>query len=126
MFLSGHLYRGTRRNAGEIGHMTVVPDGLQCGCGNRGCLECYVSLRAAYEFLRLPDLDHASPSQLEELIARNDKGIAQWIANAIVPLRRAIHNLELMFDPEAVILAVSCRFQLLKELWRTLIHCQFR
>jgi predicted NBD/HSP70 family sugar kinase len=28
----------------------------------------------------------------------------QWIADAVVALRRAIHNLELMFDPEAIIL----------------------
>jgi predicted NBD/HSP70 family sugar kinase len=104
MFLNGHLYRGTRRNAGEIGHMTVMPNGLPCGCGSHGCLECYVSLRAAYEFLSLPDLDHASPSQLEEMIARNDTRMVQWIADAVTPLRRAIHNLELMFDPEAIIL----------------------
>jgi N-acetylglucosamine repressor len=25
--------------AGEIGHVTVAPDGIRCGCGNRGCLE---------------------------------------------------------------------------------------
>jgi predicted NBD/HSP70 family sugar kinase len=104
MFLNGHLYRGTRRNAGEIGHMTVMPNGLPCGCGNRGCLECYVSLRAAYEFLDLPDVDHASPLQLEELIANNDGRMVQWIADAVMPLRQAIHNLELMFDPEAIIL----------------------
>ena len=104
MFLNGHLYRGNRRNAGEIGHMTVMPNGLPCECGNRGCLECYVSLRAAYEFLSLPDVDHASPLQLEELIANNDGRMAQWIADAVMPLRQAIHNLELMFDPEAIIL----------------------
>jgi predicted NBD/HSP70 family sugar kinase len=104
MFLNGHLYRGNRRNAGEIGHMTVMPNGLPCGCGNRGCLECYVSLRAAYEFLSLPDVDHASPLQLEEMIANNDARMAQWIADAVTPLRQAIHNLELMFDPEAIIL----------------------
>jgi predicted NBD/HSP70 family sugar kinase len=104
MFLNGHLYRGNRRNAGEIGHMTVVPDGLPCGCGNRGCLECYVSLRAAYEFLDLPDVDHASPLQLEEMIARNDTRMAQWVTDAAMLLRQAVHNLELMFDPEAIIL----------------------
>ena len=104
MFLNGHLYRGNRRNAGEIGHMTVMPDGLPCGCGNRGCLECYVSLRAAYEFLSLPDVDHASPLQLEEMITNNDAHMDQWIADTVTPLRQAIHNLELMFDPEAIIL----------------------
>jgi predicted NBD/HSP70 family sugar kinase len=63
-----------------------------------------VSLRAAYEFLGLPDVDHASPLQLEEMIVNNDMRMAQWITDAVMPLRQAIHNLELMFDPEAIIL----------------------
>jgi glucokinase len=32
--------------AGELGHMTVEPDGVRCGCGNRGCLEQYASATA--------------------------------------------------------------------------------
>lgn len=35
----GHLLAGHSGMAGEIGHITVVADGLRCGCGNRGCLE---------------------------------------------------------------------------------------
>lgn len=35
----GHLIAGHSGMAGEIGHITVAPDGLRCGCGNRGCLE---------------------------------------------------------------------------------------
>jgi predicted NBD/HSP70 family sugar kinase len=51
MFLDGHLYRGSRNNAGEIGHIIVVPNGLACVCGKRGCLDRYVSLGSAYEHL---------------------------------------------------------------------------
>ena len=32
--------------AGEIGHITVLADGRNCGCGNRGCLEQYASATA--------------------------------------------------------------------------------
>jgi predicted NBD/HSP70 family sugar kinase len=39
----GQLIRGKSGFAGEVGHMTVHPDGLPCGCGNRGCLETFVS-----------------------------------------------------------------------------------
>ena len=39
----GRLVRGHSGFAGEIGHITVIPGGRQCGCGNRGCLETVAS-----------------------------------------------------------------------------------
>ncbi|MDX6359906.1 MAG: glucokinase [Nocardioidaceae bacterium] len=41
--LDGSLFRGAFGVAAEIGHMRVVPDGIRCGCGNRGCFEMYAS-----------------------------------------------------------------------------------
>ena len=41
--LDGELYRGGFGAGAEIGHMRVVPDGILCGCGNRGCFEQYAS-----------------------------------------------------------------------------------
>src|SRR5437016_14464758 len=38
--------------AGEFGHMTVDPEGQQCGCGNRGCLEQYASATAIVRMAR--------------------------------------------------------------------------
>ena len=35
----GQVLAGHSGMAGEVGHITVVPDGIRCGCGNRGCLE---------------------------------------------------------------------------------------
>jgi len=39
--LDGELYRGVRGWSGEIGHITVFPDGRPCRCGATGCLEQY-------------------------------------------------------------------------------------
>jgi glucokinase len=39
----GELLRGAFGVGAEIGHMRVVPDGILCGCGNRGCFEQYGS-----------------------------------------------------------------------------------
>ncbi|MFZ5817399.1 MAG: ROK family transcriptional regulator [Bacillota bacterium] len=39
IILGGHVHRGARFSAGELGHTVVVPDGPVCGCGRRGCLE---------------------------------------------------------------------------------------
>jgi glucokinase len=43
LVLDGSLYRGAFGVGAEIGHMRVVPDGILCGCGNRGCFEMYAS-----------------------------------------------------------------------------------
>ena len=39
----GRVQRGRFGIAGEFGHMQVVPNGLRCECGNRGCWEQYAS-----------------------------------------------------------------------------------
>lgn len=41
--INGELYRGEFGIAGEFGHMQVVPGGLRCPCGNKGCWEQYAS-----------------------------------------------------------------------------------
>jgi glucokinase len=43
LILDGHLYHGASGMAGEIGHMTIDPEGPICPCGRRGCLEALVS-----------------------------------------------------------------------------------
>jgi glucokinase len=44
--LGGELFRGAFGAAAEVGHVTLVPDGRPCGCGNAGCWEQYASGRA--------------------------------------------------------------------------------
>ncbi|WP_083975893.1 ROK family transcriptional regulator [Kitasatospora azatica] len=41
LVVGGHLFRGARGFAGELGHIPVHPDGVPCACGARGCLEQY-------------------------------------------------------------------------------------
>jgi glucokinase len=43
IIIEGRLYRGTTDDAGEIGHTTILPDGPECLCGKRGCLEALVA-----------------------------------------------------------------------------------
>ena len=40
---AGMLLRGAGGLGGELGHVRVVPNGIRCGCGNRGCWEQYAS-----------------------------------------------------------------------------------
>ena len=41
--MDGRLMLGRLGSIGELGHQTIEPAGLLCGCGNRGCLELYIS-----------------------------------------------------------------------------------
>ena len=41
--VNGEVYRGSTCGAGEVGHMSIMPEGLQCPCGSVGCFELYAS-----------------------------------------------------------------------------------
>ncbi len=43
LIMNGHIYRGARGFAGEFGHMTIDPEGIECSCGNIGCIETIAS-----------------------------------------------------------------------------------
>ncbi len=46
IILDGRLFTGSNSSAGELGHLTVLPDGPLCECGNKGCLQQLVSEQA--------------------------------------------------------------------------------
>jgi glucokinase len=64
----GELYRGAFGVASEFGHVRLVPSGLECGCGARGCFEQYASGSALRRYLK-EEID-SSPEKGEKLLAR--------------------------------------------------------
>jgi glucokinase len=68
LVVDGNLYRGAFGIACEYGHMTLVPDGRRCACGNRGCWEMYASGRAlARDALELAEESPMAAERLLEL-----------------------------------------------------------
>jgi predicted NBD/HSP70 family sugar kinase len=57
LILNHQLVKGSTGMAGEFGHTAIVPDGLECRCGNRGCWEVYASNSAAVRYY----LESAAP-----------------------------------------------------------------
>ncbi|MBN1412078.1 MAG: ROK family protein [Spirochaetales bacterium] len=72
LVLDGKLYTGKIGFAGEIGHMSLDPDGPLCNCGNRGCFEQYSSGPAMVKSYRekLKKRNVAPPDDLAENNAR--------------------------------------------------------
>src|SRR6185503_17153149 len=56
IIVGGRILRGAVGMAGEFGHMTVVPNGNPCGCGNQGCLEKHASATAVTALARMMGL----------------------------------------------------------------------
>jgi len=52
----GRIVHGFVGMAGEFGHMTVIPNGNPCGCGNYGCLEKHASATAIVAMARMLSL----------------------------------------------------------------------
>ncbi len=50
--IKGRVWHGMSGMAGELGHITVDPDGPLCGCGNRGCIEQFASATAVVRMAR--------------------------------------------------------------------------
>lgn len=73
IILDGKLLRGSHGFAGEIGHMCLVPDGIQCACGEYGCWEMYSSGSALVRFAKERALK--SPSAAKTLLSLVDGNI---------------------------------------------------
>ncbi|MGC6770201.1 ROK family glucokinase [Enterococcus sp. LJL128] len=64
----GQLLHGTAGCAGEIGHATVDPEGFQCTCGKRGCLETVASATGVVRLARKLSEEYAGDSELKQMI----------------------------------------------------------
>ena len=98
----GHLLTGNSGMAGELGHITVVPDGLKCGCGNRGCLETVATDTA---FARLISRELGRKVGVKEaLTAPAVNGSEEVIAQTVDYLAIAVSAVINIFNPATLFL----------------------
>lgn len=87
--IGGKIHHGMTGMAGEFGHMTVEPDGNQCGCGNRGCLEQYSSATAVVRMAR------------EAISGAEAPGLAKAASSDVEFSAKEIYNLAIQGDEGA-------------------------
>jgi len=77
----GKILHGYLGMAGELGHITVVPNGNPCGCGNRGCVEKHASAQAISVMARLSGLGDITSEECFHLAeGGNEKAVAVFVA----------------------------------------------
>jgi glucokinase len=111
--LDGRIWHGADGMAGEVGHMTITPDGRKCGCGNRGCLEMYASSRGivmtfremcAEKPLGAEDGQEITSAKIYQA-ARNGNTVAHLVMKDMGRyLGIGIANLINIFNPEMVVI----------------------
>jgi predicted NBD/HSP70 family sugar kinase len=114
--LDGHVYRGARGLAGELGHVPVVWDGELCACGQRGCLEAYVGGAAWARRLRSavpPESQVAALAAAAERVTPEHVVLAARAGDAFAlrelarwneHLARALVAIAFSFAPEVIVL----------------------
>ncbi|MDP6468356.1 MAG: ROK family protein, partial [Pirellulaceae bacterium] len=115
----GQMVTGSGISCMEIGHMIMEPNGRQCGCGGRGCLETVASrlavsaaaAQAAYrgEAPHLletagTDLVNIRSGVLAKAIDAGDKVVEEIVRQAALHLGIAIANFVHLFSPDVVVL----------------------
>jgi predicted NBD/HSP70 family sugar kinase len=101
--VDGRLLRGTRGFAGELGHVPVRPDGPECACGGRGCLEQYAGEEAVLREAGLePGGDRVGV--LAGRAADGDEQVRRALRGAGTALGIALTGAVNLLDPETVVL----------------------
>lgn len=96
------LLRG-RGSAGQLGHLTVIPEGRACVCGRKGCVETESSGTAFG--VHLAEAGLPASTRVQDLLATPDDPVASGVLQRwAAPLRCAIDTLIATLSPQAVIL----------------------
>ena len=97
--IDGKIFHGANGMAGEFGHMTVIPEGNPCGCGNRGCLEKHASASAIAAMASMMHFGHDMTSeQVYELALQGNERAKMVFESMGRALGIAIANLIHIFN----------------------------
>lgn len=76
-FSNGIPHLGAQGFAGELGHTCVKPNGRQCGCGNKGCLETYCTEKGMIKTIKKLMAERNEPTMLSDLPKLNIRTITE-------------------------------------------------
>nr|WP_317378245.1 ROK family transcriptional regulator [uncultured Faecalimonas sp.] len=92
VYNNGKLVYGSEFRCGEVGHMTIVPEGAKCYCGKEGCLDSYCAAK------RLTEL---AGGKLEDFFDEIKKGTKEFVNEwdqYTNYLSIAINNIHMVLD----------------------------
>lgn len=102
--IDGRVDPGAHGSSGEIGHVTVRPDGPACGCGRRGCLEIIASASSVARRYRERTGESITADQVvTRANAGDDTAAAIW-AETVDVLAEGLAVGVTLYDPDVIVL----------------------
>jgi glucokinase len=103
--INGELFRGGFGAGAELGHLRVVPGGLECGCGQRGCIEQYGSGRALLRYIRQEKNDQSIMQEdAKALLEAGDPQALEALNTLGTWLGVAAASLSAVLDPQLFVI----------------------
>lgn len=98
VMMNGEIVRGHHNMLGEIGHITLDPNGSLCDCGRLGCLQTYICSS---------DLEKKAQRPIKDIFAAYDLK-EDWAVRLIEQARNylgmTISNISCLYNPEAILI----------------------
>jgi glucokinase len=103
--ITGTIEAGAHGYAGEIGHIVVRPDGPDCGCGQRGCLEALASASAVSRAWAAASGDpEADAADCAKAVESGDPAAVRVWQDAVDALAAGLVTALTLLDPRALII----------------------
>ncbi len=99
LYLNNQIIRGVNGTAGEVGHMTVLPHGPLCGCGQLGCWETVASGKAVAKEATFSYNQTLTTQEVFERARVGEPKALMAIDNAAYFTGIGLSNLQKIFDP---------------------------
>lgn len=104
LVVGGRLVTGSSGLAGELGHITVDPHGLECRCGKRGCVETLASVPAILRACREQGLAVEDLDDLAAAIERSHPIADQVLRAAGSAIGRVLGIASLILNPADIVI----------------------
>ena len=97
IIINGEVYKGEGPRSGEVGHITIIPDGRKCYCGRKGCFETYCNATILSDYT-----EGNIEGFFRELQSGNQTCMEMW-KEYLKYLAIAVNNVRMLFDCKVIL-----------------------
>jgi len=104
IIINKKIFHGASGSGAEFGHMKIEKDGWQCSCGEKGCLEAYVSGKGIMRIAKGVGCNGATPVEIEKMAKKGDKKAIKVYEIAGEYLGIGLANIVNILNPKIIVI----------------------